>query len=188
MSLNVKHTTETIRFDQGISMAEYAQGEVGHSARNAQEQSLLPGSTTVSQAVDALFPTDASVSAEVMDALVAGNSAVLRTPGGFGLAARSAARLLRGKGTPAADAAAREIETLLADIGVAVLAVFDIFQCRCESADVFRIEFRMHHQDGIYPVKEGIRCFNDVLTADGFFFASKDDLDVRFGAHEGTAL
>ena len=53
--------------------------------------------------------------AEVMDALVAGNSATLRTPGGFGLAARGAAKALRGRGTAAADAAAREIETLLAD-------------------------------------------------------------------------
>ena len=108
MSLNISRTAEPLRFDTGIGQAGYA--EVMDSPAAGQPQkTLLPGSTTVSQAVDALFPADARVDAEVMDALVAGNSATLRTPGG------GAARALRGRGTAAADAAAREIETLLAD-------------------------------------------------------------------------
>ena len=114
MSLSVPRTTEPLRFDTGIGSAGFAEILDSPSAGEPQKP-LLPGSTTVSQAVDALFPTDASVSEEVMRALVAGNSASLRTPGGFAQAARSAARSLRGHDTAAADAAAREIETLLAD-------------------------------------------------------------------------
>ena len=114
MSLNVSRTTEPLRFDTGIGQTGYA--EVMDSPTAGQPQkTLLPGSTTVSQAVDALFPADARVDAEVMDALVAGNSATLRTPGGFGQAARDAVKALRGRETAAADVAAREIETLLAD-------------------------------------------------------------------------
>ena len=50
-----------------------------------------------------------------MRALVAGNSAVLRTPSGFAQTARSAMRALKERGSSAADNAAAEIETLLAD-------------------------------------------------------------------------
>ncbi len=114
MSLSVSRTTEPLRFDTGIGQAGYAE-VMDTPAAGQPQKTLLPGSTTVSQAVDALFPTDASVSEEVMRALVAGNPASLRTPGGFAQAARSAARALRGQETTAADAAAREIETLLAD-------------------------------------------------------------------------
>ena len=48
-------------------------------------------------------------------ALVAGNPASLRTPGGFSETARQTVRALRGRGTEAADRAAHEIENLLAD-------------------------------------------------------------------------
>ena len=114
MSLSVSRTTEPLRFDTGIGNASFA--EVMDSPVAGQPQkSLLPGSTTVTQAIDALFPSDRAVSDEVMAALVAGNSALLRTPSGFGLAARSAVQSLRGRRTAAADAAAHEIETLLAD-------------------------------------------------------------------------
>ena len=75
----------------------------------------MPGTTTVSQALDEIFPPDRSVVGEVMRSLVAGNSASLRTPGGFSEAARSAVRSLRDRRTSAADAAAHEIENLLAD-------------------------------------------------------------------------
>ena len=114
MSLNVSRTTEPLRFDTGIGNASFA--EVMDSPVNGQPQrALLPGSTTVSQAVDALFPSDRAVADEIMSALVARNSILLRTSGGFNIAARKAAQTLRGRGTAAADAAAHEIETLLAD-------------------------------------------------------------------------
>ena len=114
MSLNVSRTTEPLRFDTGIGNASFA--EVMDSPVNGQPQrALLPGSTTVSQAVDALFPRDTGVRGEIMDALVAGNPASLRTPGGFGEASRRAVRSLRERKTVAADRAAHEIENLLAD-------------------------------------------------------------------------
>ena len=113
MSLNVSRTTEPLRFDTGIGQAGYA--EVMDSPIAGQPQkTLLPGSTTVTQAIDELFP-DRSVGGEVMRALVAGNSAVLRTPSGFAQTARSAMRALKKRGSSAADDAAAEIETLLAD-------------------------------------------------------------------------
>ena len=114
MRLNVSRTTEPLRFDTGIGNASFA--EVMDSPVNGQPQrALLPGSTTVTQAVDALFPSDRAVADEIMSALVARNSILLRTSGGFNIAARKAAQTLRGLGTAAADAAAHEIETLLAD-------------------------------------------------------------------------
>ena len=113
MSLNVSRTTEPLRFDTGIGQAGYA--EVMDSPIAGQPQkTLLPGSTTVTQAIDELFPYR-SVGGEVMRALVAGNSAVLRTPSGFAQTARSAMRALKERGSSAADNAAAEIETLLAD-------------------------------------------------------------------------
>ena len=113
MSQNVSRTTEPLRFDTGIGQAGYA--EVMDSPIAGQPQkTLLPGSTTVTQAIDELFP-DRSVGGEIMSALVAGNSAVLRTPGGFAQTARSAMRALKKRGSSAADDAAAEIETLLAD-------------------------------------------------------------------------
>jgi len=114
MSLNVSRTTEPLRFDTGIGSADYA--EVMDSPIAGQPQrALLPGSTTVSQALDALFPQDRSVGGEILNALVAGNSAMLRTPSGFNRTARGTVRTLRRRKTPTADRAAREIETLLAD-------------------------------------------------------------------------
>ena len=114
MSLNVSRTTEPLRFDVGIGSAGYADVISAPGAGEAQ-RSLLPGATTVSQAMDELFPTDRSVDGEIMRALVAGNPASLRTPGGFSEAARRTVGALRGSKTPAADHAAREIEGLLAD-------------------------------------------------------------------------
>ena len=114
MSLSVSRTTEPLRFDTGIGQTGYAE-VMDTPAAGQPQKSLLPGSTTVSQAVDALSPTDASAPAAATRAPVAGNAASPATPGGFAQAARSAARSLRGHDTAAADAAAREIETLLAD-------------------------------------------------------------------------
>ena len=114
MSIGVHRTTEPLRFDTGIGRAGFA--EVMDSPVSGQPQkTLLPGSTTVTQAIDELFPPDRSVGGEVMRALVAGNSALLRTPSGFAQTARSALRSLKERGSKAADDAAAEIETLIAD-------------------------------------------------------------------------
>ena len=114
MSLSVSRTTEPLRFDVGIGQASYA--EVMDSPVAGQPQkSLIPGSTTVTQAIDELFPTDRGVGNEIMRALVAGNPALLRTSGGFSDAARRTAHSLRSRKTDAADRAAHEIENLLAD-------------------------------------------------------------------------
>ena len=114
MSLNVSRTTEPLSFNTGIGSASFA--EVLNSPVSGETQkTLLPGSTTVTQAIDALFPTERAVRDEIMSALVAGNTAYLRTPGGFNEAAHRAAGALREAGTEASGRAAREIETLLAD-------------------------------------------------------------------------
>ena len=114
MGLSVSRTTDPLRFDVGIGSAGYAD-VIESSAAGEPQKSLLPGTTTVTQAIDELFPPDRSVDGEVMRALVAGNPASLRTPGGFAEAARNVVRSLRDRGTPASDGAAREIENLLAD-------------------------------------------------------------------------
>ena len=114
MSLSVSRTTEPLRFDTGIGQAGFAE-ILDTPVAGQPQKSLLPGSTTVTQAIDELFPTDRSVGGEVMRALVSGNSAVMRTPSGFSQAAHSALRSLRERGSAAADDAAAEIETLLAD-------------------------------------------------------------------------
>ena len=114
MSLGVSRTTEPLSFNTGIGSASFAEVMDTPVAGEGQK-TLLPGSTTVSQAVDSLFPTDQAVLDEVMRALVAGNTARLRTSGGFNAVARRAARALRGGRTAAADGAAREIESMLAD-------------------------------------------------------------------------
>ena len=114
MSLGVSRTTEPLSFNTGIGSASFAE-VMDTPAAGEPQKSLLPGSTTVTQAVDALFPMDRAVKDEIMSALVAGNTAYLRTPGGFNETARRTVRTLRDCRTAAADGAAREIETLLAD-------------------------------------------------------------------------
>ena len=114
MGISVSRTTEPLRFDVGIGSAGYAD-IIDTPAAGEPQKSLLPGTTTVSQALDELFPPDRSVDGEIMRAMVAGNPASLRTPWGFSDAARSAVRSLRDSKTDAADRAAHEIESMLAD-------------------------------------------------------------------------
>jgi hypothetical protein len=114
MSMSVSRTTDPLRFDVGIGRAGYA--DILDSPVEGQPQkTLLPGSTTVSQAIDELFPTGQDVSGEIMRALVSGNPPKLRTPGGFADAARRVVVSLRARRTDAGDRAAHEIENLLAD-------------------------------------------------------------------------
>lgn len=114
MGLSVSRTADPIRFDVGIGSAGYADVITAPGAGEPQK-SLLPGTTTVSQAIDDIFPPDRGVDGEIMRALVAANPATLRTSGGFAGTARSTVRSLRGRKTAAADRAAAEIENLLAD-------------------------------------------------------------------------
>jgi hypothetical protein len=114
MGLGVSRTADPIRFDVGIGRAGYADVIEAPYAGEAQK-ALLPGTTTVSQAVDALFPHDAGVGAEILSALVAANPAALRTGAGFHDAAQRTLRSLRARKTPASERAADEIERLLAD-------------------------------------------------------------------------
>lgn len=114
MSLNVSRTTEPLRFDVGIGSAGYAD-VISSPGAGEPQKALLPGTTTVSQAMDELFPPDRSVDGEIMRALVVANPATLRTSGGFSEAARRTVRSLRGSKSAAAERAAHEIENLLAD-------------------------------------------------------------------------
>ncbi len=112
--MKTSRTTESIRFDRGISVAEYNEIPFGQS-KATDEPPLLPGSTTVSAALMNVFPEGNSINGEIMRALVAGNSAYLRTSRGFSETARRTIRHLREKGGPAAEAAIRELTVLLAD-------------------------------------------------------------------------
>ena len=114
MGLSVARTTDPLRFDVGIGSAGYAD-VISSDGVGEPQRALLPGTTTVTQALDELFPPDRGVGGDVMRALVAGNPAALRTPRGFSEGARRAVRALRARGSDAADAAAHEIENLLAD-------------------------------------------------------------------------
>lgn len=115
--MRVRRSTEMIRFDTGISVAEYASAPAGSEA-GEEQRSLLPGSTTVSQALANIFPEGESVGGEIMSALVAGNSAFLRTPAGFKETARRTLRDLREKKGAAARQAVVELEALMADTEV----------------------------------------------------------------------
>ena len=92
MSLNISRTTEPLRFDTGIGHTGYAEILDGPVAAE-QTGVLLPGATTVTESLDALFPVEKDVSADVMRALVAGNPSSLRTQNGFGSAASDALRV-----------------------------------------------------------------------------------------------
>ena len=112
--MNVSRTTHALTFNTGVSNAEWTSGVVGQTPGQTQ-QSLLPGSTTVSAALDEVFPEAQTAATDIFAALVAGNSPALRTPGGFHAAMRNAFRTLRGRKGPAAQRAAHELASLLAD-------------------------------------------------------------------------
>ena len=113
MTLN--RVTEGVNFNTGISMAEYNEAPAGQTPGQTQK-SILPGSTTVSAALDAVFPKDPTVGATVFGMLaLAGSATALRTGNGFHAAAKKTIGSLRKKGGKAASAAADELEGLLAD-------------------------------------------------------------------------
>ena len=87
--MEVSRTTHALTFNTGVSNAEWTSGVVGQTPGQTQ-QALLPGSTTVTAALDEIFPEARTAAADVLAALVAGNGPALRTPGGFNAAARKA--------------------------------------------------------------------------------------------------
>ena len=93
--MEVARTTHALTFNTGVSNAEWTSGVVGQTPGQTQ-QALLPGSTTVTAALDEVFPE-------------------ARTAAGFNAAARKALRSLRGRKGEAATRAAHELGTLLAD-------------------------------------------------------------------------
>ena len=116
MTLN--RVTEQVNFNTGISLAEYNESPVGQTPGRTQGQ-ILPGSTTVTEALAAIFPRDPTVTGTILAMLAeAGNSPALRTANGFHAAATKTIRSLREKGSDKANAAARELENLMADTEV----------------------------------------------------------------------
>ncbi len=112
--MNVTRTTQALTFNTGVSSAEWSTGVVGQTPGQTQS-ALLPGTTTVSAALDEVFPEARTAASDVFAALVSGNNPSLRTASGFNAAARKALRSLRGRKGAASQRAARELGTLLAD-------------------------------------------------------------------------
>ena len=113
--MNLSRVTESVSFNTGISMAEYNEAPAGQTPGQTQ-RSILPGSTTVSEALASVFPRDPTVGGQIIGLLAeAGASTLLGTSNGFHAAARKAIGTLRGKGGKTAERAAAELEGLLAD-------------------------------------------------------------------------
>lgn len=115
MSVTLNRVTHGVHFDNGIRNAEYNEKPVGQTLGGTQ-QPLMPGSTTVSQALENVFPKDPTVSGLIAEAIAAaGDMPELRTASGFRAAAKRTIRLLHGRKGSAAQKASEEIENLLAD-------------------------------------------------------------------------
>ena len=115
MSVSLNRVTQGVTFDNGIRTAEYNEKPVGQTLGQTQ-QSLLPGETTVTEALESVFPRDPTVGGLIAGALAqAGSLMALRTAHGFRSAAMRTVRKLRESKGSAAQAAADEIEALLDD-------------------------------------------------------------------------
>lgn len=113
MTLN--RVTEGVSFNTGISMSEYNDVPAGQT-KGLTQGTVLPGSTTVSEALSSIFPKDPTVGGAILGMLASeGNATRLRSANGFRLATRRAIRTLRGKRGGAAKRAADELEALLSD-------------------------------------------------------------------------
>lgn len=113
MTLN--RVTEGVSFNTGISMSEYNEAPAGQT-KGMTQGTVLPGSTTVSEAIDSVFPRDPTVGGAILGMLAAeGNSTLLRTANGFRLATHKAIKSLRNGKGKAAKKAADELEALLDD-------------------------------------------------------------------------
>ena len=77
--MTIERTTHGVSFNTGISMAEYNEAPAGQTQGQTQG-SILPGSTTVSEALAAVFPKDPTVAVLILGQMAAaGNSLALRT-------------------------------------------------------------------------------------------------------------
>lgn len=115
MSMALNRVTQGVTFDHSILEAEYTEKPVGQALGNTQH-ALLPGETTVSEALANVFPKDPTVAGLIAGALAkAGSSMSLRSARGFRSAALRTVAKLRGSKGKAAQAAADEIDALLAD-------------------------------------------------------------------------
>ena len=65
--MELNRVTSGVRFDTGISNADWTSGVVGQTPGQTQEP-LMPGSTTVTEALKSIFPTNVSVGEEIMAA------------------------------------------------------------------------------------------------------------------------
>jgi len=115
--MNLNRVTSGVTFNTGISMSEYNDVPAGQTKGQTQG-AVLPGSTTVSEALDSVFPRDPTVGASILGQMAAeGNSVALRSANGFRRATHKTIRSLKDrKGrSPAAERAAAELEALLED-------------------------------------------------------------------------
>jgi len=115
MSVSLQRVAHGVTFDKGIRDADWAEKPAGQTTGGTQH-SLLPGETTVTAALESVFPKDPTLSGLVARALAqAGSAMSLRTAGGYRRAAMKTVASLRGAKSRAAQAAAAEIEALLED-------------------------------------------------------------------------
>ena len=113
--MTLGRATARVSFNTGISMAEYNEAPAGQTPGQTQ-RAVLPGSTTVSEALASVFPRDPTVGGQIVGLLAEAGASTLRmTSNGFHAAARKAIGTLRGKGGRTAERAAAELEGLLAD-------------------------------------------------------------------------
>ncbi len=113
--MNLSRVTEGVSFNTGISMSEYNEAPAGQT-KGMTQGTVLPGSTTVSEALNGIFPKDPTVDGAILGMLAAeGNATQLRSANGFRLATRRAIRTLRGRKGAAAQRAADELAALLED-------------------------------------------------------------------------
>ena len=81
--MNVERRIEPdFRFDTGVRDAQYAETPQGQT-QGVVQKPLLPGGTTVTEALSGVFPEGQHVEGEIMRALVEGNLIQLRTEHGF---------------------------------------------------------------------------------------------------------
>jgi len=115
MSISMGRVTHAVTFDRGIRDADWTDKPVGHSLGGTQ-QTLLPGGTTVSEALENVFPKEPTVEGLIARLLAeAGSAMSLRTAHGYRMAAQNTLKKLRSGKSKKARAAADEIESLLAD-------------------------------------------------------------------------
>ncbi len=113
--MNLSRVTEGVNFNTGISMSEYNEVPAGQT-KGLTQGTVLPGSTTVSEALSSIFPKDPTVGGAILGMLASeGNATRLRSANGFRLATRRAIRTLRSRKGGAAQRAASELEALLED-------------------------------------------------------------------------